>query len=69
MPYVAKSFIRRLIKDSNKELHKYLVRNLCKVLPKMLVALILEIRKFLVYIFGNGLRKVADRMRPECHTL
>jgi len=69
MPYVAKSFTTRRIKDSNKELHKYLVRNLCEVLPKMLVAFLLEIGKLLVYIFGTGLRKISDRMRHECHML
>ena len=57
MPYVAKAFISQLIKDSNKELHKYLVRNLCQVLPKIFVAFLLEIRKLLVYILGKGLRK------------
>ena len=68
MPYVAKSFIRQHIKDSNKKLHKYLVRNLCKVLPKIFVAFLLEIRKLLVYILGKPVpvsaRSKASGLRP-----
>jgi hypothetical protein len=61
MPYVAKSFVSQRIKDSDKELHKYLLRNLCKVLQKIFIAFLLEIRKLLVYILEKGLRKYSGQ--------